>query len=185
MAEIHNASMSPSKLELLSSWMPTQDCFIGPAQPQLSKAGGFRLDDPAGLVGIEFMIVRALHAGVTVHYSVPMTYRGEPLRGGEPALIGGSVHGLLGHRWIYDGVEDPVFVEELARLLSGLALPQHQVRSAEVDAAVLVRTTIRHDEAERARVIRVLTQDGLDCSPSVRTTWLGPEGNILSGPVVA
>src|SRR3954447_26494255 len=56
MAVIHNTTMSPTKLELLARWLPEQAWYRGTAD-QLSRAGGFRLDDPGGEVGIELMVV--------------------------------------------------------------------------------------------------------------------------------
>ena len=58
MAIVHNTTMNPGKLELLAAWLPAQPWFPGSGrEPELTKAGGFRLDDPRGEVGIEFMLV--------------------------------------------------------------------------------------------------------------------------------
>ena len=58
MAIIHHTTMSPGKLELLTAWLPAQPWYRQTGhQPELAKAGGFRLDDPQGEVGIEFMVV--------------------------------------------------------------------------------------------------------------------------------
>jgi len=138
MAVIHQTTMVPSKLELLTAWLPQQDWFAGePVGPSLAKVGGFRLDDPAGEVGIEFMVVRddAAHGRA---YLVPMTYRGSPLADGDAALIGTSEHGVLGPRWIYDGTRDPVLLEQLAALIEGRAGAQAQSKSDTPDATVHV-----------------------------------------------
>ena len=104
MSLIHHTTLKPTKLELLTEWLPTCPWYRGGAgQPLLTKVGGFRLDDPAGEVGIEFMVAAE---GSTV-YHVPLTYRGSPLEGMSDALIGTSEHGVLGLRWIYDGTRDP------------------------------------------------------------------------------
>jgi len=65
MAYIHRtASMAPTKLGLLVEWLPQQAWYAGRSgPPQLSRAGGFRLDDPAGEVGIEFFFVTDEAAG--------------------------------------------------------------------------------------------------------------------------
>jgi hypothetical protein len=56
MAIIHDTTMSPGKLELLTAWLPAQSWYLGGGhKPALAKAGGFRLDDPGGEVGIEFI----------------------------------------------------------------------------------------------------------------------------------
>ena len=71
-------------------------------------------------------------------YLVPMTYRAEALAAADRALIGTSEHGVLGHRWIYDGTRDPVLVAQLVALLQGTAEPQAQNVSNTPDPAVTV-----------------------------------------------
>ncbi|MGC5411428.1 maltokinase N-terminal cap-like domain-containing protein, partial [Streptomyces sp. DT225] len=56
MAVIHRTTLSPTKLELLTAWLPTRPWYAGSTSPSLVKSGGFRLDDPQGEVGIEFMV---------------------------------------------------------------------------------------------------------------------------------
>lgn len=135
MAVIYRTTLTPSKMELLSGWLPSRPWYEGAGEPpELVKAGGFRLDDPAGEVGIEFMV--ALDG--TVAYHAPLTYRGSPLDGAEDALIGTCEHGVLGRRWVYDGTRDPVLVTQLAALLHGRAEPQMQSVQDTPDPAVLV-----------------------------------------------
>jgi hypothetical protein len=132
MAVIHNTTLTPTKLELLTQWLPAQPWYAGAQRPELVKAGGFRLDDPKGEVGIEFMVV----TDGTAVYQVPMTYRGAPRAGGE-GLIGTTEHGVLGRRWVYDGLHDPVLVERLVALIQGSAEPQAQSRSDTPDPTVV------------------------------------------------
>ncbi|MET8682094.1 1,4-alpha-glucan branching protein [Streptomyces sp. NPDC004647] len=137
MAVIHNTTMKPGKLELLASWLPTQPWYIGAErEPELSKAGGFRLDDPQGEVGIEFMVVTDESDDRPVSYHVPLSYRGAPLDGAGQALIGTSDHGVLGRRWVYDGAHDPVLVAQLLALLQGRAEPQAQSATNTTDSSV-------------------------------------------------
>ena len=137
MAVIHRTTMSPGKLELLAAWLPDQPWYVAATgEPDLAKAGGFRLDDPAGHVGIEFMAVTSRSGGQPVTYLVPMTYRGQALAGAEPALIGTAHHGVLGRRWIYDGLRDPVLVAQLVALIQGDAEPQMQSASNTPDPSV-------------------------------------------------
>jgi hypothetical protein len=190
MAYIHTtASVSPTKLELLDRWLPGQPWSAGGGQPDLARAGGFRLDDPAGEVGIEFMFVRndATSDGTT--YQVPMTYRGAPLAGSESALIGTAEHGALGTRWIYDGVHDPVLVAQLVALLHGAAEPQHQSESdtpeprVRVDLATDVQLvagsfeTVAGADGTMIRLARVLTVGERPESATLLANFEGANGH--------
>jgi hypothetical protein len=137
-ATIYKTTLSPSKLELISGWLPARAWFKGATEPVLSRAGGFRLDDPAGKVGIEFMVVVDTSSPVTVAYHVPLTYREAPLDGAEEALVGTAEHGVLGPRWVYDGARDPVLVSQLLALLTGRVEPQAQSISDTPDRSVTV-----------------------------------------------
>ncbi|MFF4160182.1 1,4-alpha-glucan branching protein [Streptomyces sp. NPDC001678] len=127
MAVIHRTTLTPTKDELLTSWLPSRPWYRpGTGAPRLSKAGGFRLDDPAGEVGIEFMVTTDTAGPEPVAYLVPLTYRGAPLEGAEDALVGTMEHGVLGKRWAYDGCHDPVFTAGLLALIEGRAQAQAQ-----------------------------------------------------------
>ncbi|MET9439445.1 1,4-alpha-glucan branching protein [Streptomyces sp. NPDC006610] len=138
MAVIHRTTLKPTKLELLTAWLPSRPWYHGGAEkPVLTKAGGFRLDDPEGEVGIEFMIVTdgsGPEPGAA--YLVPLSYRGAPLEGAENALIGTTEHGVLGRRWVYDGCHDPVVTDRLAALVEGRAEPQAQSETDTPDREV-------------------------------------------------
>ncbi|MFF0473398.1 1,4-alpha-glucan branching protein [Streptomyces sp. NPDC004284] len=153
MAVIHHTTMQPTKLELLASWLPSRTWYTGGADaPSPVKAGGFRLDDPAGEVGVEFMAVTDGTGPDAAAYLVPMTYRGTPLDGAEHALIGTSEHGVLGTRWIYDGTHDPVLVAQLYALLAGRAEAQHQNVDDTTDPTVAASLTPAGTDAELVRV---------------------------------
>ncbi|MGW1072474.1 maltokinase N-terminal cap-like domain-containing protein [Streptomyces sp. NPDC002537] len=127
MAVIHSTTLKPTKLELLTAWLPSRPWYRGgEGGPELAKAGGFRLDDPEGEVGIEFMAVTDTSGADAVTYLVPCTYRGTALAGAEHALIGTLEHGVLGKRWVYDGCHDPVLVGQLLALIEGRAEAQMQ-----------------------------------------------------------
>ena len=137
MAILHETTMSPSKLELLTVWLPTQPWYLGAAgAPELSRAGGFRLDDPDGEVGIEFMAVTDRSGDRAITYQVPMTYRAHALGGAGAGLIGTAEHGVLGRRWIYDGTHDPVLAAQLVSLIQGEAQAQAQNKSDTPDPTV-------------------------------------------------
>src|SRR6478752_5354723 len=119
MAIVHNTTMSPTKMELLAGWLPAQPWFPGGGrEPELTKVGGFRLDDPTGEVGIEFML------------------------GADGRLIGTSEHGVLGRRWIYDGIRDPVLVAQLVALFQGEVEAQAQSVSSTPEPTVTVEPTV-------------------------------------------
>jgi hypothetical protein len=137
MAIIHNTTMTPSKLELLTAWLPAQPWYLQTgSKPELAKAGGFRLDDPLGEVGIEFMVVTDSPGNEAAAYQIPLTYRAGALAGADGGLIGTSEHGVLGRRWIYDGVHDPVLLAQLVGLIQGEAEPQAQNVSNTADPTV-------------------------------------------------
>lgn len=139
MAIIYRTSLTPSKMELLSAWLPRRPWYQGTDKdPELVKAGGFRLDDPAGEVGIEFMVALHGEGEQAAAYHAPLTYRGSPLDGAEDALIGTAEHGVLGRRWVYDGTRDPVLVAQLAALLHGNAEPQAQSANDTTDPTVRI-----------------------------------------------
>ena len=105
MAIVYRAELTPSKIDLLNAWLPGQDWYPGDAAAERESA--FRFDDPAGEVGLETFIVRSGDA----RFHVPLTYRSAPLAGGH--LVGELEHSVLGHRWVYDGPSDPVYVSTI------------------------------------------------------------------------
>jgi hypothetical protein len=138
MAIIHDTTLSPEKLELLTSWLPAQPWYLDTERaPELTEAGGFRLDDPQGEVGIEFMLVTDGSGERPTTYQVPLTYRAHALAGAGGALIGTAEHGVLGHRWIYDAAHDPVLIAQLVALIQGDAGPQAQNVSSTADPTVI------------------------------------------------
>lgn len=106
------ATLTPSKRELMDAWLPTRPWFDGNLDRK--PVGSFRFDDPDGEVGLEGFLIGA--EGLST-YLLPLTYRGAELEGAEEHLVGTSEHSELGPRWIYDGCADPVFVRELARVI--------------------------------------------------------------------
>ena len=109
MALFHRATISPTKAELIAEWAPTQTW--GPStDDSMDVIGSFRFDDPNARVGLETHLVTA--GGVV--YQVPLTYRDEPRAGADDGLITEMQHSVLGRRWVYDGLRDPVFVTMLA-----------------------------------------------------------------------
>jgi len=176
MAIIHEATMAPAKLELLASWLRGRSWYLGGGVvPLLTKAGGFRLDDPEGKVGLEFMAVTDAGGDEPVTYHVPLSYRGAPLTGAEGALIGTAEHGVLGKRWIYDGTRDPVLVGQLFALYLGEAEPQAQSISNTVDPSVTRSITGRVGESPAEFV---------DVADGPRSTDITVRACAAAGPVM-
>jgi len=168
MAIIHRTTLNPTKLELLAPWLPAQPWYRGtgggPDPKDLVKAGGFRLDDPEGEVGIEFMVVTDTSSGEPQPYHVPLTYRGAPLDGAGHALVGTTEHGVLGRRYVYDGTYDPVLRAELLSLLALRADAQMQSVSDTPDPGVLPE----------------LNGPALPVQAAVTTVAHGPDGTDLT-----
>ena len=143
MSIIYRTTLVPSKLELITDWLPTRTWYQATgSRPVLEKAGGFRLDDPEGEVGLEFMVVTDASGAEVTPYHIPLTYRGSPLEEGEDALLGTTEHGVLGRRWVYDGTRDPVLVTQLVALIQGQAQAQAQSESHTPDATVVTRPAV-------------------------------------------
>jgi hypothetical protein len=111
MALLYKADLTPTKIDLLTGWAPEQPWFEGDAAVTLTNVAAYRFDDPAGEVGIETILVRA---GTGPLLQVPVTYRDAPLDGANASLIGTTEHSVLGKRWVYDAVGDPVYVAAVA-----------------------------------------------------------------------
>lgn len=118
MAQLYDAELSPGKLELVQTWLPSQEWSGLDAEVPLEVVTSYRFDDPAGEVGIEMHLVRAADDADGPIYQVSVTYRGAPLEGAEDALITTMEHSVLGKRWVYDAVADPVFVEQARRTIA-------------------------------------------------------------------
>jgi hypothetical protein len=109
MGIVHKATLSPSKQELVESWLPTRSWAEGHRIAE--KVAEYRFDDPAGEVGVETILWRTEDGTVL---QTPLTYRAVPLAGAEEHLIGTTEHSVLGRRWAYDGCGDPVWAATLA-----------------------------------------------------------------------
>jgi hypothetical protein len=114
MALLYRAELTPGKLELVADWAPNQPWFEGDKDGAFATVAAFRLDDPDGEVGLETLLVRAGKGPVL---QIPLTYRNGPLEGAEDFLLGTMEHSVLGTRWTYDALGDPVYLAELARTI--------------------------------------------------------------------
>jgi hypothetical protein len=186
------ASLQPTKLELLAPWLPTRSWYRGPAAPQLTRVAGYRFDDPDGEVGIETLLVRADTGPV---HQVPLTYRGAPLDGADAWLVGTMEHSVLGTRWVYDACGDPVYATTLAATIAtGAAAaaefnhvdgreeprePTMAVRgSGTADTAPAVGAIVRVDDGEPT----VIVTDAVELA--VRRVLDDPDADAANGPGV-
>ncbi|MFC9660148.1 1,4-alpha-glucan branching protein [Nocardia sp. NPDC127606] len=193
MAVIHQTTVTPSKRDLVSAWLPGRPWYLG-TTPRLDRVGGFRLDDPAGEVGIEFVLFVDDSGPDQVLYQVPMTYRGAPLHGADSALIGTAEHGVLGRRWIYDGTRDPVAIAAVIDLLTGRTAAQAQNLSDTTDPTVVVTPAGSVDGALGVAVDGIAHTDVPWGAAVVRfhrvpvSLWVGGAGSVAApsalGPVV-
>jgi Maltokinase N-terminal cap domain len=201
-AIVYRTTLVPSKLELLTAWLPSRPWYRGTGTPNLQKAGGFRLDDPAGEVGIEFVFVTDDSTGVPIVYQVPMTYRSAALPGATDAFIGSADHGVLGTRWIYDAARDPVAVAQLLALLAGSAVPQAQSVSETPEPAVTVAghvaldgpVDITDDEdgthlTVGGAVVGLIRKCpappvSVGAQAVVTAPWTLPNGDVRPGPII-
>jgi len=147
MALIHRASIRPTKAELLADWVPTQPW----GEQELELVGAYRFDDPAGEVGIETHVLSTPEGHLL---QVPLTYRGAPLDGADEFLICTMEHSVLGRRWIYDAIVDPVYARVLASvLLAGGSQAEEIVEGADAPREPSVRVT---GGAPRSRVVPLI-----------------------------
>lgn len=139
MGIVHKATLSPSKQELVESWLPSRSWADGHRIAE--KVAEYRFDDPAGEVGVETILWRTEDGSVL---QTPLTYRAAPLAGAEEHLIGVTEHSVLGQRWAYDGCGDPVWAATLvAGILTGARQSQMYLedggRRVDVPARMQVR----------------------------------------------
>ncbi len=159
MAELHHdATISPTKLELLEEWMGSQRWYAAKGRrPRLRLAGRWRLDDPAGEVGVETLLVADESGTEPVVYQVPLTYRGAPLDDAEHALVGTMEHSVLGPRWVYDAPHDPVYATQLVELVQGRVRAASASESDAVDESVVGVPQPSWDREVRVASSRVLS----------------------------
>ncbi|MFE6686385.1 1,4-alpha-glucan branching protein [Streptomyces sp. NPDC057743] len=192
MAVIHETTLKPTKLELLTAWLPDQPWYTGSGQaPELARAGGFRLDDPQGAVGIEFVVVTDRSGELPRAYLVPFTYRGAPLDGAEAGLVGTMEHGVLGRRWVYDGTHDPVLVAQLLAFVQGRVEAQAQNSSDARDDSVVRWLSEGAGIGSAAMVGAPRPVHGPQGTDVTVETVVGaaakgaaPDGSVGAGPVV-
>lgn len=99
-AEIISATLTPTKQEVLQQWVPG-----------FTEIGAFRLVDPAGEVGIDFVLGTD---GEDRPIQLPVTYRSDELPSG---VVGTMEHSVLGTRYVAKATADPVAIGEIVRVI--------------------------------------------------------------------
>lgn len=161
MGIVHRATLSPSKQELVESWLPTRSWADG--HRIVEKVAEYRFDDPAGEVGVETILWRTEDGTVL---QTPLTYRAAPLAGAEEHLIGTTEHSVLGRRWAYDGCGDPVWAATLATgILTGAQQSQmfleEDGRRIDVPARMQVRGSGGDWEAPAIDSVDAVHEEGV------------------------
>lgn len=183
MALLHgDADITPTKPELLATWLPTQPWFAGnPAD--LEHVGSYRFDDPDGEVGMETHLVRA---GDGPLLQVPWTYRGAPLNGAEAFLVGTMEHTVLGPRWVYDAVGDPVYQAVLTSTILSGGSQAELVREFADGSTEVIEPRVRvggsgsrGDAPADLEVVRVLDGTAPEGDETLTGTWPGSNEPVV------
>ncbi|MET9494965.1 1,4-alpha-glucan branching protein [Streptomyces sp. NPDC006552] len=185
MSTIHRTTLTPTKTQLLARWLPEQPWYRGTGAEEPVKAGGFRLDDPDGEVGMEFMAVTDTSGAHPVTYHVPLAYRGAPLADAPAdALIGTLTHGVLGERWVYDGARDPLLLAQVTALLKGEAPAHAQSTDGALDPTVHAR--LDAGAAGAPEIVRVLEPGASapGAAGEVTAEWRSADGSLVRGVFV-
>lgn len=160
MGIVHKATLTPSKQELVESWLPSRGWAAG--RQVAAKVAEYRLDDPAGEVGVETILWRTDDGALV---QTPLTYRAEPLDGADQHLIGTCDHSVLGRRWVYDGCGDPVWASTLVTAIrtggsqSQMFFEQDGER-VDIPARMQVRGSGSAASAEPVAAVDSVTDDG-------------------------
>lgn len=166
------ATLTPTKQELVESWLPTRSWAEG--RTITEKIAEYRFDDPDGEIGVETILWRTDDGSVI---QTPLTYRATPLEGAEAGLIGTADHTVLGDRWVYDGCVDPVWAATLATaILTGGTQAQMQVEVDGERVDVPPRMRVRGSGSDDAPVPELTTVDSV--------TDDGPLTKVEAGPLV-
>jgi len=171
MAILHQATLSPSKLELITDHLHSIPQYADLRDAEVSLVGAYRFDDPAGRVGIETHLVSTGGYGTI---QVPLTYREAPLGSAEQWLIGTIEHSVLGTRWVYNACCDPAYASELVRtILTGDTQVEQFV---ETDAGPVRRAPSATVIGSGTAGTKVPDIDTVDCSSGVSSSVIRTDG---------
>ncbi len=156
MAIIHQATLSPSKLDVLSKYIAAWPALSEHVGSDLEQVGAYRFDDPAGQVGIETHILKTTDGS---HLQVPLVYRNDEMPEAADWFVGTMEHSVLGTRWVYDACFDAIYLNELVRV----------ILTGDVEAAEIVETP--EGKVPRATTVQVRgsgeSEASIEVSPDV------------------
>ena len=181
MSIIHRATLVPSKLDAIAAWIPTQEWAAQRNTTDFEAVGAYRFDDPAGEVGVETHLVRTPSGTV---FQVPLTYRKAPLAGADAYLVATMEHSVLGTRWVYDGVGDPVYVTvTTAAIVDGADQAELVVHSPDGartvrESTTRVRGTGGHPSTSPRLYVRRVIDTTATELPHLFGTWPGQQDPI-------
>jgi maltokinase len=103
--------------EKLNRWVSAQRWYAGKgSEPSLSVVGSWNLPSRDEVTLCTYFLLDA-SSSPSILYQVPITQRLEPIPGGEAALIAIVKDEVGQSSFLYDGPHDPVFAEQLLRLI--------------------------------------------------------------------
>ncbi|RYJ01781.1 MAG: hypothetical protein EON52_20830 [Actinomycetales bacterium] len=178
MALLHDATLVPSKRELIAAWLPGQPWAEG--LPELRPFGSYRIDDPDGEVGVEGILLRSADGSTVVH--VPLTYRAAPLEGAEAHLVGTTEHSVLGTRWVYDATGDPLFAAVVADTIATAATGAEEYFEQDgekVTREPTVQVAGSSGGPGEVVVVRVVGEDP-ECEAVLAGSWDGGSGILAA-----
>jgi hypothetical protein len=160
MGVVHRATLTPTKQEIVASWLPGRAWAEG--RTIAEKVAEYRYDDPEGEVGVETILWRTDDGAVV---QTPLTYRAAPLDGADEHLITTTEHSTLGRRWVYDGCGDPVWAATLATaILTGARQSQmffeEDGRRVDIPARMQVRGSGREESAPEIVSVDSVSDEG-------------------------
>ena len=164
------ATLTPTKQELVESWLPTRPWAGGRTISE--KIAEYRFDDPDGEIGVETILWRTEDGSVI---QTPLTYRATPLEGAEAWLIGTADHTVLGDRWVYDGCADPVWAATLATaILTGGSQAQMVIEVDGERIDVPPRMRVRGSGTGSAQVPELTAVDSVNDDGQLTRIEAGP-----------
>ena len=174
MAILHRATLSPTKLEIVTSLLDALGWGEGP----VDLLGGYRYDDPDGRVGVEGLI--AVRGGEAFH--IPVTYREAPLEGADEHLIATLSHSALGQRWVYDAAHDPVYARQLLALVRGEVRAESSAQSDVLDERFTGEPAASWTRSVTVTGSHVLRGEQSNTSVIVDAVELGRNPNLAPAP---